>query len=226
MNKEHFLIELKIYLRPLSNQQQSTILTKYERLFDERLAAGETEEQIAKSLEKPKVIAEAILQEFDIAVPEKPLGRDGWQEITPVKKEVGQFEYGEYYTPETEEDHPYNNNQRDYLHPTHSPFVRFCQIAGILCLNFFLMIWLIFSAVMLFFSFWLVAILFLFSPILGAYSVFSGFTAVTAFQLFLSIFLSGLGIIGLLILAPLTKFFGRMLRRYFQWNIAIFRGEV
>ena len=62
MNKEHFLIELKIYLKPLSYQHQAAVLDKYEAIFDERMAAGEAEEQIAKNLGKPRSIAEEILK--------------------------------------------------------------------------------------------------------------------------------------------------------------------
>ncbi|MGX7150632.1 DUF1700 domain-containing protein [Enterococcus ureasiticus] len=218
MNKEHFLIELKIYLKPLTNQQQSFILNKYETIFDERIAAGETEEQIAKSLGKPRAIAEEILQEFDITVPEKKLERDGWQEIQPVVN--NDYRYDEI--PE----HPYDDTYRSYERPHRSGFTRFCQVAGVLSFNFLFMFWMIFAFIMVVFSCWLVAIVFLFSPILGGVSVFSGFNDGAIFQLSVSIFLFGAGIIGLLILTPLTKFFGKVLKRYLQWNIRVLRGEV
>lgn len=218
MNKEHFLIELKIYLKPLSSQQQSFILNKYEEIFKERLANGETEEQIAKSLGKPRGIAEEILQEFDITVPEKKIERGGWQEIQPVAT-------NDYYYEEAPE-HPYDYTYRTDDRPHHNGFVRFCQVAGVLSLNFLFMFWMIFTAIMLLFSGWLAAVLFLFSPILGGISVFAGFNDGTMFQLFLSLFLCGAGIIGLLILTPLTKFFGKVLKHYLQWNIRVLRGEI
>ncbi|WP_086314236.1 hypothetical protein A5821_001838 [Enterococcus sp. 7F3_DIV0205] len=218
MNKEHFLIELKIYLKPLTAQQQAFILNKYETIFEERSTAGETEEEIAKSLGKPRGIAEEILQEFDITVPEKKLERDGWQEFQPVTND-------DYYYEEIPE-HPYEDAYRSYERPRHSGFTRFFQVAGVLSFNFLLMFWLIFAFTMVLFSCWLVAIVFLFSPILGGISVFSGFNDGTMFQLFVSVFLSGSGIIGLLILTPLTKFFGKALRRYLQWNIRVLRGEI
>ena len=56
MNKEHFIIELKIYLKALNPKDQAIILAKYKALFDARVAEGETEEQVAKSLGKPRVI--------------------------------------------------------------------------------------------------------------------------------------------------------------------------
>ncbi|MBO0438797.1 DUF1700 domain-containing protein [Candidatus Enterococcus ikei] len=218
MNKEHFLIELKIYLKPLTPQQQAFVLNKYETIFDERSAAGETEEEIAKSLGKPRSIAEEILQEFDIAIPEKKLERDGWQEIQPNVT-------NDYYYEEAPE-HPYDDTYQTYERPRHSGFTRFCQVAGVLSLNFLLMIWFIFAFIMIFFACWLVAVVFLFSPILGGISVVAGFNDATMFQMFLSIFLCGAGVIGILILTPLTKFFGKVLRRYLQWNIQVLRGEI
>ncbi|ALS02850.1 hypothetical protein ATZ33_16140 [Enterococcus silesiacus] len=218
MNKEHFLIELKIYLKPLNSQQQALILNKYETIFEERLAEGDTEEQIAKSLGKPRGIAEEILQEFDISVPEKRIERDGWQEIQPVVN-------NDYYY-EEELEHPYEDPYRSYERPHHNGFTRFCQIAGVLSFNFLFMFWIIFAFIMVFFAFWLVGVVFLFSPILGGISVFTGFNDGAMFQLFASIFLSGAGIVGLLILTPLTKFFGKCLQRYLQWNVRVLRGEV
>ncbi|MGX7265821.1 DUF1700 domain-containing protein [Enterococcus crotali] len=218
MNKEHFLIELKIYLKPLTNQQQALILNKYEAIFEERSATGETEEQIAKSLGKPRGIAEEILQEFDISVPEKRIERDGWQEIQPIVN-------NDYYY-EEELEHPYDDAYRSYERPHHGGFTRFCQIAGVLSFNFLFMFWMIFAAIMVFFACWLVAVVFLFSPILAGISVFAGFNDAAMFQLFASIFLSGAGIVGIVILLPLTKFFGNCLRRYLQWNVRVLRGEV
>lgn len=219
MNKEHFLIELKIYLKPLSVQQQTFILNKYETIFTERIAAGEAEVEIAKSLGKPRSIAEEILQEFDITVPEKRLERDGWQEIQPEADPITD----DYFTEEAYE-HPYDDYQQ-YERSQNSPFVRFCQIAGIIFLNVLFMFWAIISVILFFFSGWLAAIIFLFSPILGGISVFAGFNDGSMFSLFLSIFFFGAGIIGLLILTPLTKFFGKVLRGYLQWNKRVLRGE-
>ncbi|MGG5343064.1 DUF1700 domain-containing protein [Enterococcus sp. AZ192] len=217
MNKEHFLIELKIYLKPLTAQQQAFILEKYDNIFDERLANGEMEEEIAKDLGKPRTIAEEILEEFDITVPEKRLERDGWQEIPPATS----YEYYE----ETAE-HPYDQAYQSYERPKHNGFVRFCQISGVILLNFLLMFWFIFSFAMLLFSGWFAAILFLFSPILGGISIFIGLNDASLFEMFVSVFLCGAGIIGLLILAPLTRFFGKVLKRYMLWNIRVLRGDI
>ncbi|QIL47904.1 HAAS domain-containing protein [Vagococcus hydrophili] len=50
MNKEHFLIELKLHLRQLSLTDQQAILQKYEDLFAEKIAEGLSEYQITKEL--------------------------------------------------------------------------------------------------------------------------------------------------------------------------------
>lgn len=81
MNKEHFIIELKIYLKALNPKDQAIILAKYKALFDARVAEGETEEQVAKSLGKPRVIAEEILKEQGIELTERKIENNGWQEI-------------------------------------------------------------------------------------------------------------------------------------------------
>lgn len=219
MNKEHFLIELKIYLKPLPQKQQAIVLNKYETLFAERLLNGESEEEIAKQLGKPRTIAEEILREFNIAVPEKQLERNGWQEIHP--ESVSPTDY-------TEEEtfaHPYDIEYQAYETPKHHGLIRFCQIIGILGFNCFFMIWVIFSIMMLFFSGWLTSLLFILSPILGGFSAISGITNISMFELFLSILLFGLGIIGLLLLVPLTKFFTKLLRNYLKWTIHVLRGE-
>ena len=222
MNKDHFLIELKIYLKSLSTKQQMTILNKYEELFNERLATGETEEQIAKELGKPKIIAEEILKEFNIDVPEKKMIHDGWEEISPQKKASEEFEYGAYYHSENEDD-PYSNSQ--YKQPVpYSPFVRFCQVAGILSLNFLLMIWLIFAGIMVIFSFWIATFVFLLSPIIGIYSMLINMGAYGFLQLFAGILFFGVGIIAVLVLTPLTKWFIKGLKYYFKWNLFVLRG--
>lgn len=225
MNKEHFLIELKIYLKPLSNQQQLTILNRYDALFDEFMAEGETEEEIAKKLGKPRAIAEEVLQEFDIKVTEKKINRNDWQEFTPVTDETKNEGRNNYSTDDYYSDFDDPENQNPYEQHQRSHFARICQIIGVLSLNFLFMFWVILSAIMLFFSCWLVAVIFLFTPIIGAYSIFSGFNDFAAFQLFLSVFLSGLGIIGILILTPLTKGLMNGLRKYFHWTILVLKGD-
>ena len=225
MNREHFLIELKIYLKSLSPKQQLTILNKYETLFEERLATGESEEQVAKELGKPKTIAQEILKEFDIDVIEKKMIHDGWEEISPQKKNSEEFDYDTYYN-SADDTYDEKESYYDYPSPVQSPFVRFCQIAGILALNCLLMFWLIFSAILLLFSCWLVAAICLFSPAIGIYSMLTNVGDYASLQLFASILFFGIGTIGSLILMPLTKWFIILMGHYFKWNLSVLRGGV
>lgn len=217
MNKEHFLIEMKIYLKPLPKEQLQLILEKYETIFDERIENGETEEQIAKDLGKPRNLAETILDEFGIEVPEKRIVKDNWQEFIPQK------ETEPYYNTDYTE-HPYDEHQ-EYPKPPQSPLFRMWKAIGIICLNFFLMIWLIFSIICGLFSVWVGEILLLVLPLLGTFVLVTNFSDPNVFQFFISILLFGIGIFGLLILMPITKFLGKAFIKYFQWNIHVLRGE-
>ncbi|MGL4696131.1 DUF1700 domain-containing protein [Enterococcus larvae] len=218
MNKEHFLIELKIYLKPLSYQQQAAILDKYEEIFDERAATGETEEQIAKSLGKPRAIAEEILQEFDIDVPDKRLTRDGWQEISSSQ---AHDDYDQY-----ESEHPYEfDDDYYYKRRPQSPGMRALKICGLLAFDFLFMFWMFFAFAAVVFSLWLATIIFVLSPILGTYSLIVGFNDAGMFQLFFSIFLCGAGIIGTMILLPLTRLFFSSVKRYIGWHGVVFGGR-
>lgn len=215
MNKEHFLIELKIYLKPLPKEQMAGILEKYEAIFTERVAAGETEEQIAKDLGKPRNLAEQLLDEYGIEVPEKKIIRDSWQEFSPQKEpESTYYDY----------EHPYEPDY-EYPRPPRSPLARLWQIIGLVCLNMFLMIWLIFSGLCVLFGVWLTDIVLLVSPFLGVFLLVTNFSDANLFQFFVSIVLFGLGVIGLLILTPITKVFGKVFKNYFMWNIRVLRGE-
>lgn len=220
MNKEHFFIELKIYLRPLSAQQLAFILDKYETLFDDGVATGQSEEEVAKSLGKPKDIAEQILKEFDIQVPEKKLTKNGWTEITNEGPQFTQMADDEPYDP----GHPYEEEYEDpYEYQPRRPH-RFWRGVGLFCLNFFFMVWMWFTAFMLLFAGWVTAGAFAISPILGVGSLIVSFNDGSLFQLFVSIFLCGAGILGILILIPLSKFCFTLLKRYVNWNRFVLRG--
>lgn len=222
MNKEHFLIELKIYLRPLSAQQQAFVLDKYEALFDDGVAAGQSEEEVAKSLGKPKEIAEQVLEEFDIQVPEKKLTKNGWTEITGDGPQFASMPDDEPYV---DPGHPYEEEYEDdygYREPRRPH--RFWRGVGLFCLNFFFMIWMWFTAFMLLFAGWITAGAFVISPILGVGSLILSFNDGGLFQLFMSLFLCGAGIIGVLILIPLSKFCVSLLKRYINWNRFVMRG--
>lgn len=66
----------------------------------------------------------------------------------------------------------------------------------------------------------------LFSPIYGIYSVITQANAASFFQLSMSLFLFGASIIGWLLFLPILKFSAHVFKRYFQWNIAVLRGDI
>ncbi|MBO0476038.1 DUF1700 domain-containing protein [Vagococcus sp. DIV0080] len=207
MNKEHFLIELKLHLRQLSLVDQQAILTKYDDLFTEKMAQGLTEYQITKELDSPKEIAVAILNEFNLELVDAPKENNDWVEMT-----------------EKGNPHPYFEEKKSYQEPS-SGFIRFFQVAGIICLNLFFMFWLIFSWAIGLFVGWVVSLSFIFSPILGAFSLMSLTTSYGFFQLFISLLLCGIGLIGLLIMTPFSKVSLKLLGVYTKWNIQVLRGE-
>ena len=65
----------------------------------------------------------------------------------------------------------------------------------------------------------------LFSPIYGIYSVITS-KCRFLFQLSMSLFLFGASIIGWLLFLPILKFSAHVFKRYFQWNIAVLRGDI
>lgn len=212
MNQEHFLTELKIQLKPLQPQQVAYILETYRKTFTERIAAGEIDVAISKDLGSPQAIAADILKEFNIQPRGNTDSHDEWQEFTEPSKE-GQ-EHFNYYNG------PYQNR-------TEKPsfFIRFCQIVGILAVNFFFMIWIIFSGLMLLMSFWLVTVILIASPILGLIVLASGSGAFVLFQLSVSLILGGLGLISLAIMLPISRYTFRFLKSYTRWTVNILRGK-
>ncbi|MGK0551113.1 DUF1700 domain-containing protein [Enterococcus faecalis] len=220
MNKEHFLIELKIYLKPIATQDQAIILEKYNAIFKERMEQGATEEEVAKSLGKPREIAEKILATQNIKMPEKKIENDGWQEIEPAT--VSAVDVYDYFQLET----PYDDPSQYTYRPLHSPFVRFLQVLGIVCLNLFCMIWVIGGIFMFLAICTLIGAVVLLSPIVGIYGVFNYFGQIALFQLFLTIFLFGAAIIGWMLFIPILKFCGQAFLYYVRWNKAVLKGEI
>jgi hypothetical protein len=96
MNKEHFLIELKLHLRQLSLVDQQAILAKYDDLFTEKMTQGLTEYQITKELDSPKEIASAILKEFNLELKENPTENNDWVEMP--KQTAGYNNSHPYYS--------------------------------------------------------------------------------------------------------------------------------
>lgn len=212
MNKEHFLIELKIYLRPLSDEKQLSFLNKYEKIFDEQIAQGKSEELIAKELGKPVEIAEQILEEFDVPVFQKNLNKTGWHETQADFTAENYQNFSEYKTT---------------YQPTHSSGIgHLFKIIALLFFNLCFGIWMIFTFFILLISGWIVAISFIFSPVMVAFQFFLTYYSAAMFQLFASVCLFGLGVIGILILIPCSKLFFKGLKQYFLWTIRVLKGEV
>ena len=87
------------------------------------------------------------------------------------------------------------------------------------------MIWIIISWALVLFSGWLATAIFVLSPILGIFSFISAAGAYGAFQLSVSVFLCGAGLIGLLIMIPFSKVSFKLLAIYGKWNIQVLRGD-
>lgn len=213
MNKEHFLTELKIYLRPLTSGQISYILHMYEEKFALGKKAGKDEYTISKELGKPKDIAYQILDELGVEPIQENKNDSDWEEFTSQTTDSYDYRTG----------HPY---QEDHLQPTankNSFFIRFCQVSGVLLLNFFFMIWFLFILIALIGSGWVVALTFIASPFLAViFGVSMGVN--TLLQLFVTLILCGVGLIGLLILSPITKFFIHLLKQYTLWCFSVLKG--
>lgn len=212
MNKEHFLIELKLHLRQLSLVDQQAILAKYDDLFTEKMTQGLTEYQITKELDSPKEIASAILKEFNLELKENPTENNDWVEMPKQKATYNNS-------------HPYySNNENVYREPS-SGFIRFFQITGIIFLNLFFMFWLILTWGISLFVGWMISLSFIFSPILGVYSLLQLTASYGLFQFFMSILLCGIGLIGLLIMVPFSKVSFNLLKTYSKWNLQVLKGD-
>lgn len=212
MNKEHFLIELKLHLRQLSLIDQQAILDKYNQLFDEKMEQGLTEYQITKELGSPKLIAISILKEFNLELKETRKQNNDWTEISETYESFS-------------DDGPYSYQPGAAYKNSSSGFVRFFQVMGIICLNFFFMIWMIFSWAMVLFSGWLVTLVFTLCPILGVISFVGYAGSYGMFQLSMSVLFCGIGLIGFVIMIPFSKVSAKLLKTYSKWNLQVLRGD-
>ncbi|HCM88856.1 MULTISPECIES: DUF1700 domain-containing protein [Vagococcus] len=212
MNKEHFLIELKLHLRQLSLTDQQAILQKYEDLFAEKLANGLNEYQITKELASPKEIAISILKEFNLELEAPNTHGNDWLEFSAQEDSL------------KESEHPYFANQQ--TRSSHdSGFIRFFQITGIIFLNLFFMLWLIFGWGLVLFIGWVLTVCFIGSPFMGIYSILTAMNVFGFFQLSVSIVMLGVGLIGSLIMLPFTKISFNLLKSYLKWNLQVLKGE-
>ncbi|AQP53948.1 hypothetical protein CBF34_05035 [Vagococcus penaei] len=206
MNKEHFIIELKLHLRPLSQSDRDKIINYYLDYFAKEQANGLSEYEISRTLPHPKEIAYGILEDYDIPVNTTEPAQNDWVEFFVESKpseEVPEYLYTE---PE-------------------SPFVRLFQILGIIALNTFFMIWLILVFVCLLVAGWLTAIVLIASPGLTVYNLTHFISTFNLFQFSVSLALCGVGLIGFLLLRPLTAGGYKLLKAYIKWNLQIIRGR-
>ncbi|MDF0480645.1 DUF1700 domain-containing protein [Vagococcus sp. PNs007] len=211
MNKEHFLTELKIKLRPLPKKEQAYFLHLYNDKFNQLLDEGLEEVYVSKQLGHPQHIAEEILKEYGI----KP---------TDYSSEKSS-DWQEFSSSDAYDDHPYYQSFSEQQKKPASFFIRFCQVAGVLLFNGLFMIWMIFGALALLFGIWLTVLILTLSPLIGIVAFFLNSGAMAMFQIFASIALSGIGVIGLALLIPITKAVTQLLKHYTTWNLRLLRGE-
>jgi uncharacterized membrane protein len=87
------------------------------------------------------------------------------------------------------------------------------------------MFWLILTWGISLFVGWMISLSFIFSPILGVYSLLQLTASYGLFQFFMSILLCGIGLIGLLIMVPFSKVSFNLLKTYSKWNLQVLKGD-
>lgn len=71
---------------------------------------------------------------------------------------------------------------------------------------------------------WVSSVALIFSPLLQLVSIMLGFNQAFAFEIFLSIGFSGLGIILLIVMYYVTIFSSKVFIRYCKWNVTVVKG--
>ncbi|MGY3767145.1 DUF1700 domain-containing protein [Vagococcus vulneris] len=203
MNKEHFLIELKLHLRPLATDEQEKILNYYTEFFTKQQAEGLSEYEISQQLPHPKEIAQELLGSDYYDAFEQSQNRNDWQEFSV-----------------DEETEPYAESSEP-----ESGVIRFIQVIGIICLNVLFMLWVIIVFASLLFAGWITALAFIISPALAGFNLFFVIDSFNFMQLFISLILCGSGIIGCLILKPITSGGFKLLKAYSKWNFYVLSGR-
>lgn len=226
MNEEYFLTELSIYLKPLPTEKKEEIIASYRQLFQEGVTAGLAEEVIAKDLGKPKDLAAEILKEFHITFQDKKIYQNGWQEFQPRFRtyEGPRFDENDYIQSQNE-DFSYEKDYSSYQNANNLPLGHGPLVKILLVLfNLFIMIWLVLTVFFALVAAWLTVAIFLASPFISLVFFFSLPTSIGLFQLAISIILFGLGLLGIVIGRPITSFFTRLNREYWQFNRKIFHS--
>lgn len=211
MNKEHFLISLRLSLRGVPSAILEDTMAYYEAIFDKEIEAGKSEEMISKELGNPKDIAKGVFVANDIqpAVQAPQFSKGDWVEFDAPRKE-------QHYT-ET----PYEYDMpRRRVSPIRGLFVA-------IALAFFNIIFIaapIIAISAITFAGWVISVCFVFSPIIGIVVAVGALSSYAMLQLFASLVLCGLGLLLLLIMVPVTKFFFKAIAAYIKWNIRAIRG--
>lgn len=204
MNKEHFFIELRLYLNQLSKEEQEAIISTYEQIFEEKAEKGLSEYEITQTLPSPKQIAQAILEELGLTFDTSSKIEDDWVEIT--------------------QDTDYSYENRNQYAQNDTKLSRTFQILGLGALNLFFMFWVIILIFTLLISGWIVALVFMVSPLVSLYLLGTAMSTYAWFQFFAALILCGIGILGFLIIKPITKGALKLFMIYHKWCWNVLRG--
>lgn len=201
MNKEHFFIELRLYLNQLSSEEQQAVIKTYEQIFDEKEALGMSEYEVTQVLPSPKQIAQTIFSELGLSFNTQTKVADDWVEIT------------------NDATHAHNK----YTH-NDSKLSRPLQLIGLSLLNVFFMFWVILIISILLMSGWLVVVGFIISPLFSLFLLGTAVSTYAWFQFFISLILFGISLLGFLILKPITKGALKLFMMYHKWCWSVLKG--
>lgn len=206
MNKEHFMIELKLSLRDLSENDRQDVMSDYVEHFENGLAQGKSEEQIAKELGNPKQIAKEILAMYGVE----------------PKAKGPEFSQGDWVAfeanPIYQENHYLPKENHDGL------FKRLLKGTGLLFFNLIFVLAPVLTVLGILFAGWLVAITFSLLPLAGIYMLITAFSTIALFQFALTIVFCGVGLLLIALSYPLTLLFAKLMKRYVLWNIYVVFG--
>jgi len=214
MNEQHFLTELKIYLRPLHPQQIEAILMHYHQIFQEKKEKGLTEPEISASLATPKEIAKKILNELgyhNVTISKREHRKSDWQELTDEDIRLrNQYDYEQYFTTTPKKT---------------SFFIKIIKWLGLLTFNLFFFIWILIGIFMMIGLFWLIISFLIASPFITLLLPLWESYSFVWLQLFVSLVLFGFGLIGIVIMRYLTLYFFKFVRHYIRSIQSILKGS-
>lgn len=198
MNKEHFLIELKLNLTDLPPEKISAILAEYEEKFAAELTDGKSEEQIVNELGHPKQLAAERLIQFG---------------IKPKPKEAS-YSQGDWVELDSE---PEELNDEIEAQQSYSPFVQFIKAVFIIGFNLFFVLTPMIVLLFCLLGAWITGIAFSFAPIFGIFALLGTYSVATVFQTFMTILICGIGLVMLAVCYSFTRVLTKLFRRYLVW---------